>query len=190
MVGSGDSSVVTEPDRLGRAAPVAVADVRSCAPAGPAGLQPGGSRADRPFMRKPLTRGFTLIEVMVTVAVVGILASIALPSYSAYVQRSRVPAALDGLQSYFARMEQRYQDTGNYANNSACGVAVPTVANFTVSCTLQSSGQAYTATATGTGSMAGYTYTINHQGVRSTTAHPRGVPSTSCWSTRGATCDT
>ncbi len=141
-------------------------------------------------MRKLSSPGFTLIEVMVTVAVLGILASLALPSYSSYLQRSKVPAALDGLQSYFARMEQRYQDTGNYASNTACGVAVPTVANFTISCTLQSGGQAYTASATGTGSMVGYTYEINHQGVRRTTAHPKGNPSTNCWSTRGATCDT
>jgi type IV pilus assembly protein PilE len=141
-------------------------------------------------MRKVSCSGLTLIEVMVTVAILGILASIALPSYNAYVQRSKVPAALDGLQSYFARMEQRYQDTGNYANNTACGVAAPTVAHFTISCTLQSSGQAFTATATGTGSMAGYTYEINHQGVRRTTAHPKGAPTTNCWSTRGSSCDT
>ena len=36
-------------------------------------------------------RGFTLIELMVAVAVAGILASVALPSYSAYMLRSRVP---------------------------------------------------------------------------------------------------
>ena len=73
-------------------------------------------------------RGFTLIELMVTVAVVAILASIALPSYSAYLQRSRVPAALDGLSSYATRMEQRYQDVGNYATGTACAVAVMSLA--------------------------------------------------------------
>ena len=135
-------------------------------------------------------RGFTLIELMVTVAVVAILASIALPSYSAYLQRSRVPAALDGLSSYATRMEQRYQDVGNYAAGTACAVAVPTPSNFTVTCGLTSVDQGFTATATGAGSMSGYVYTINHQGVRNTTAHPNGVPSTACWSTRGTTCDT
>ena len=59
-------------------------------------------------------RGFTLIEVMVTVAIVAILGSIALPSYQSYVQRSRVPAGLDALSACFTRMEQRYQDSGNY----------------------------------------------------------------------------
>jgi type IV pilus assembly protein PilE len=142
------------------------------------------------FVRNPTSAaGFTLIEVLVTVAIVSILASVALPSYTAYVQRSRVPPALDGLSAYFTRMEQRYQDTGNYANGAACGVAVPTVANFTVTCALTLADQGFTATATGAGPMTGYTYTINHQGVRATTAHPKGVPATSCWSTKGGVCD-
>ena len=132
--------------------------------------------------------GFTLIEVMIVVAIVAILAAIALPSYSAYVSRSRVPAALDALGSYYTRMEQRYQDTGNYANSGNCAVALPTAAHFTVTCTLTNSGQGFTATATGSGTMNGYTYTINHQGARATTAHPKGS-NTSCWTTRGSTCD-
>ncbi len=135
-------------------------------------------------------RGFTLIELMVVVAVVAILAAVAVPGYGAYVQRSRVPVALDALSAFYTRMEQRYQDVGNYANGSACAVAVPTAANFTVSCALTNSGQGFTATATGSGQMAGYGYTINHSGVRATTAHPKGVPASTCWSVRGATCDT
>jgi type IV pilus assembly protein PilE len=141
-------------------------------------------------MRRSCQRGFTLIEVMVTVGILALLASIALPSYSAYMQRSRVPVALDGLSAYATRMEQRYQDVGNYANAGACWAALPTVANFTVTCAVSSGGQGFTATATGSGPVSGYEYTINHLGTRVTTAHPKGVPSTNCWSTRGVTCDT
>ena len=139
-------------------------------------------------MRVTSTRGFTLIELMIAVAVVAILAAISLPSYSSYVKRSRVPVALDGLSAYAVRMEQRYQDVGNYANGAVCWASLPTVANFTVTCALSGAGQGFTATATGSGSMVGYTYTINHQGVRATTAHPQGAAAT-CWSTRGTVCD-
>ncbi len=127
---------------------------------------------------------------MVTVAILGIVAAVAMPSYTAYVQRARVPAALDGLNAYFTRMEQRFQDVGNYANGGACALAVPAVANFTVSCTISNGGQGFTATATGNGKLDGYVYSINHQGVRATVSHPKGTPAGNCWSTRGKTCDT
>lgn len=133
--------------------------------------------------------GFTLIEVLVVIAIVAILSSIAMPSYTAYIQRSKVPAGLDALQSYFTRMEQRFQDAGSYANASACALTVPTAQNYTISCSISGGGTGYTATATGSGPLAGYTYTINSSGTRVTTAHPKGVPSGNCWSIKGASCD-
>ena len=151
---------------------------------------PAASRLQglRPAWRH--ARGFTLVELMITVAVVAILAAVALPAYTDYVRRSRVPAALDALAAYFTRMEQRYQDVGHYAgtSNSTCAVALPTVANFSVTCS--TNGQAFTATATGSGPMAGYAYAINQLGTRTTLAHPRGLPGASCWSVRGGACDT
>jgi type IV pilus assembly protein PilE len=134
-------------------------------------------------------RGFTLIEVMITVAIVAILSAIAVPAYTAYIQRARVPPALDALNALATRLEQRFQDTGNYANADACGVAMPTAENFTVTCALSNNGQGFTATATGSGAVSGYTYTINHLGVRATTAHPKGS-NAGCWTMRGSTCDT
>jgi type IV pilus assembly protein PilE len=133
-------------------------------------------------------RGFTLIELLIAVAILGILVGVALPSYTDYVKRGRVPAALEGLNAYYTRMEQRFQDVGNYGTSPTCALAVPTAPQFTFTCT--TNGQTFTLTATGSGNMAGYTYTINQQGVRVTTAHPKGAPTGNCWSTRGKTCDT
>lgn len=130
-------------------------------------------------------RGFTLIEVMITVAIVAILSAIALPSYTAYVQRSRVPPALDALSALATRMEQRFQDTGSYT----CPGALADAGEFGIACATSDEGRGFTATATGAGAVSGYAYTINHQGVRKTTAHPKGAPATDCWSTKGGTCD-
>ena len=140
--------------------------------------------------RPSRARGFTLIEVMITVAIVAILGAIALPAYTSYVQRSRVPPALDALSSLATRLEQRFQDTGNYANDDECGATLPSADKFAISCELIDEGQGFTATATGSGPVDGYEYTINHQGVRATTAHPNGTPATNCWSMKGAVCDT
>ncbi|HSW07798.1 type IV pilin protein [Aquabacterium sp.] len=136
-------------------------------------------------------RGFTLVELMIAVAIVAILASIALPSYRAYVMRSRVPAAFDALSSYSSRMEQTYQDTGRYDTAASAGVCLPTLptaSNFTLSCATANAGQTYLVTATGTGSMVGYAYTLTNTGTRATTAHPNGANAT-CWSLKGTSCD-
>ena len=140
-------------------------------------------------MQHQAQRGFTLIELMITIAVVAILSAVALPAYTAYIQRARVPVALDGLSAYLTRMEQRYQDVGNYANGANCAVALPAAGDFTITCALSNAGQGFTATATGNGPVAGYAFTIDHLGTRVTTAHPQGLPGAKCWSTRGKTCD-
>jgi type IV pilus assembly protein PilE len=144
--------------------------------------------SSRAISRRP-EGGFTLIEILLVIAIVAILSSIAMPAYTAYIQRSKVPAGLDALQSYFTRMEQRFQDSGTYADASACALAVPTVQNYTVTCAISGGGTGYTATATGSGPLSGYAYTINSTGTRVTTSHPKGAPSGNCWSIKGGSCD-
>ena len=140
-------------------------------------------------MSTPRRHGFTLIELLITVGIVGLLAIIALPSYRLYIDRARIPVGLDALASYASRMEQLYQDNGNYGA-AACGAAVPAAANFTITCAIGNAGQTYVATATGSGTLSGYTYTIDSNGNRVTVAHPSGVPGQACWSIKGTTCDT
>jgi type IV pilus assembly protein PilE len=134
--------------------------------------------------------GFTLIEVMVTVAIVSILAAIALPSYSDYVTRGRIPEATSGLSGRRVQAEQFFQDNRTYvgAANPAC-VADSTGKNFDFSCSAQAA-TTYTIQAVGKGSMAGFTYTINETGVRSSTVTASGwTGSTTCWViAKGGSC--
>jgi type IV pilus assembly protein PilE len=100
-----------------------------------------------------------------------------------------VPAGLDALTSYATRQEQAYQDGGNYGVGN-CVASLPAAENFTVDCALGINGQSFTATATGSGMLSGYAYSIDNLGVRRTVAHPNGVPANNCWSMKGGSCDT
>ena len=124
-------------------------------------------------MKKGEIAGFTLIEAMVLVAVLGILAAIGVPNYSRYITRGHLVEAGNALAEYRSRMEQFYKDHNTYGKAGACGHAVPTnLDSFAISCVLATGGQAFTATATGAGSTAGFVYTINQANVRATAAIP------------------
>ena len=125
-------------------------------------------------MRKHEVKGFTLVEAMVVMAVLGILSAIAIPNYSRYVTRGNLVEAGNALAEYRVRMEQFYQDNRTYQNvGGACGQAVPVgLNNFGVGCVIAAGGQAFTATATGSGTTNGFVYTINQANVRATTAIP------------------
>ena len=64
--------------------------------------------------------GFTLIEVMITVAIVAILAAVALPSYRDYVIRGNIPEATSRLATRQVQMEQFFQDNRTYVGGQAC----------------------------------------------------------------------
>jgi type IV pilus assembly protein PilE len=131
-----------------------------------------------------LHRGYTLIEVMITVAIVAILAAIALPSYSEYIMRSRITDATSALAGMRVKMEQYFQDNRTYVGACAANTVAPlpaNTANFTFSCPTLTAA-AYQVNAAGAGSMTGFTYTINQSNARATPTVPTGwTSSTTCW---------
>jgi type IV pilus assembly protein PilE len=136
-------------------------------------------------------RGFTLIELMITIAILAILAAISYPSYRSYVQRSRVPSGLDALTIIAGKMElmQASRTDGTYGPGPACNVPLGVAKDFSLSCTVTGGGTGFVARATGSGPLAGYAYSINQSGARATDAHPNGSNST-CWAMKGGTaCD-
>lgn len=61
--------------------------------------------------------GFTLIELMIVVAIVGIIAAIAIPSYQGYVMQSQVNQALGELSAYKTAVEERLSQSGALVNS-------------------------------------------------------------------------
>lgn len=148
-------------------------------------------------MTCPGGRGFTLIELMIAVAIIAILASVALPSYTDYIRRSQITEATSTLADLRTRMEQFYQDHRNYAAGATCGhdgatakVSFGSTKHFDYGCVPANSGQNFTITATGKGgNTAGHKYEIDDGGIRTTTKF-KNVAQTgkNCWLIRGDEC--
>jgi type IV pilus assembly protein PilE len=164
-------------------------------------------------IRSPMRRGsgsrraagFTLIELMIAVAIVAILASIAYPSYRNYVLRGQVIQATNGLSAVSANMERYFQDYRQY-NSVAAGVPPMspcdtanypiTYGTFTITCVLNNPttpGFVLTAAGANPGPTAGFSYTINQAGTQGSTVVTPAPTSwritcTSTWETKAGTC--
>jgi type IV pilus assembly protein PilE len=137
------------------------------------------------YLSRCRSAGFTLIEVMIVVAIIGILATIAIPAYSDYVMRGRIPDATSYLSTMAVRMEQAFQDSRSYqptaANVCAIGATDTTSSRYFNFACVTTSSTLFTITATGKGPMTGFQFTIN-QGNTRTSSGPTGwATGTDCW---------
>lgn len=128
--------------------------------------------------------GFTLIELMITVAIIGILAAIAIPAYTDYVTRAKLTDATSALSDGRVKLEQYFQDNKTYATVSGT-IQSPCPSNtryFTYSCGTPTT-TAFTITASGVGSLSSFSYTIDQNNTKTTTGLPGSWGSTpvNCW---------
>ena len=131
-------------------------------------------------MQRNRPHGFTLIELMIAVAIVAILAMVAVPSYSAYIMRGHLAEAASGLAATRAQMERHYQDNRSYATVGAfttpcaADASTRTYGHFVISCSGTPDATTFTLQAVGSGPVTGFTYTIDQADVRATTAAATG----------------
>jgi type IV pilus assembly protein PilE len=140
---------------------------------------------------KKKSKGFTLMELMVVVGVIGILSAIAIPQYNDYTTRAKIAEATSGLSDGRIKMEQFFQDNRTYVGGPT--PASTTFFDFSLTFVAAPTATTYTLAAVGKGGMLGYNYTINEANVKATNALPAawtpgsGIPAT-CWVIKKRSC--
>lgn len=132
-------------------------------------------------------KGFTLIELMVVVAIIGILSAIALPAYTDYIIRGRIPDATSNLAAKRVQMEQFFQDNRTYVGATACNVDANSSRFFSFACPAAATANTYTLQATGVGAMAGFNYTVDQANTKVSNITRNGWANpnpNNCWATK------
>jgi prepilin-type N-terminal cleavage/methylation domain-containing protein len=155
------------------------------------------SKASEPSrMRHGRSKGFTLVELMITVAIVAILAAIAIPNYRDYVIRGQLVDATQGLSAVRANMERYFQDNRTYlpigAFTPPCAAALVAYGKFNINCPPIDATH-FTAIAVGAAApLSGFTFTVDQNDNQVTTVAPPAPASfTGCptaWITKTGGC--
>ena len=73
---------------------------------------------------KKITKGFTLVELLVVVALIGILSAIAIPAYNGYINTAKINSAQNSLRLIYLAEVEQFSDNGEYyAVTSSCGAS-------------------------------------------------------------------
>jgi type IV pilus assembly protein PilE len=139
-------------------------------------------------------KGFTLIELMIVVVIIGILSAFAVPAYNDYVTRGKLVEGTSTLSDARVKMEQSFQDNRTYnlaADGVTCPAGIPaSTTNFTYACGGLTA-IAYTITATGKANLSDFSFSIDETNTKRTTAIRTGwgTAPANCWITsKGGAC--